>query len=96
MGEMGKGEHTISSLIPLAFPHALITQASLNAITATISTPLPFNAGRFPIYPGKCLAEQPGVNAPGTENKTTFLPAHSVLLVSYLDSAEGLEDGWRG
>ncbi len=29
--------------------------------------------------PGRCLAEQVGVNAPGTENSTTFLPLNSVV-----------------
>jgi len=78
-------EHTIeSSLMPLAFPHADITNASLYAITATISTPLPFNAGRFLMYPGRCLAEHPGVKAPGTEKRTTFFPANSVEMVSFL------------
>lgn len=39
---------TISSpLIPFALPQALITQASLNAITATISTPLDLIFERF-------------------------------------------------
>jgi hypothetical protein len=53
-------------------------------MTATISTPLPFNAGRFWMYPGRCLAEHPGVKAPGTEKRTTFFPANSVEMVSFL------------
>jgi hypothetical protein len=36
-----RGKHTIeSSLMPFALPHALITHASLYAITAMMSTPL--------------------------------------------------------
>jgi len=77
----GDGERTISSsLIPFAFPHALITHASLNAVTATISTPLAFSFDKFSMYPGKWLAEQVGVKAPGVEKRTTFLLAHSVIV----------------
>lgn len=58
------GEHTIeSSLMPLALPQALMTQASLKAMQATISTPLAFSLERFSMKPGRCLAEQPGVKA---------------------------------
>ena len=77
---VGREELTISSLIPFAFPQALITQASLNAITATRSTPLSFfNVDNFSMKPGRWRSEQPGVKAPGTETRTTFLPANSVV-----------------
>lgn len=59
-----------------------MTQLSLEAITATISTPLSANCLRYLIYGGKCIAWHPGVKAPGTEKRTTFLFAHS-LLASY-------------
>jgi hypothetical protein len=44
----GEEEHTIeSSLTPFAFPQALITQASLKAMTAMMSTPLLFSVALF-------------------------------------------------
>jgi hypothetical protein len=61
----------------LALPHALMTNASLNAMQATTSTPLDLRSESFSMKPGRCLAEQPGVKAPGTEKRTTFLLAHS-------------------
>jgi hypothetical protein len=51
----------------------------LKAMQATISTPFVFSDDRFSMKPGRCLAEQPGVKAPGTEKRTTFLPANSVV-----------------
>ena len=42
-----------SPLIPFAFLHASITQASFIAITATMSTPFSFKALYFSIYPGR-------------------------------------------
>ena len=60
----------------LTLPQALMTQPSLNAMTATMSTPLAFSFSRFWIYGGRWLAWQPGVKAPGTETSTTFLPFH--------------------
>ena len=41
---------------------------------ATVSTPLAFSASAFCTKPGRCLALQVGVKAPGTANRTTFLP----------------------
>src|SRR3546814_1074603 len=41
------------------------------------STPLALNSAAFCTKPGRCLAEQVGVKAPGTENSTTFLPLNS-------------------
>jgi len=67
-----------SSLTPLTFPHAFITQLSLLAITATTSTPFSANFSRWLMYGGRWWAWQPGVKAPGTEKRTTFLSAHSL------------------
>ena len=41
---------------------------------ATVSTPFALMASAFCTKPGRCLALQVGVNAPGTANSTTFLP----------------------
>ena len=50
-----------------------MTKASFTAMQAT-SMPFFLNSPNFSTYPGRCLAEQVGVKAPGTENSTTFLP----------------------
>ena len=78
LGVSGKGTLTISSLIPFAFPQALMTKALLKAMQATISTPFPFNESSLSIYDGRWRPLQPGVKAPGTAKRTTFLSAHSV------------------
>ena len=41
---------------------------------AIVSMPFFLIASAFVTNPGRCLAEHVGVNAPGTENNTTFLP----------------------
>src|SRR5579875_2959633 len=41
---------------------------------AMVSTPLALIASACCTKPGRCLALQVGVNAPGTANSTTFLP----------------------
>ncbi len=41
---------------------------------AMVSTPFAFRLSAFWRKPGRCFASQVGVNAPGTENSTTFLP----------------------
>src|SRR4051794_19479254 len=51
-----------------------MTKASLTEMQAMVSTPLPLIAAAFCTKPGKCLALQVGVKAPGTANSTTFLP----------------------
>src|ERR1700761_4341802 len=51
-----------------------MTNASLTAMQAMVSTPLAFSASAFCTKPGRCLALQVGVNAPGTAKRTTFLP----------------------
>jgi hypothetical protein len=47
--ELGGLRTMSSSLIPLTLPHAFKTKASLEAVTATISTPLLANSARFSI-----------------------------------------------
>ena len=51
-----------------------ITNASLTAVQAISSMPLAFSSPAFWTKPGRCLAEQVGVNAPGTENSATRRP----------------------
>src|SRR5690606_23204660 len=51
------------------------TKASLTAVATISSTPFAFSSPAFSTKPGRCLAEQVGVKAPGTENRATFLPA---------------------
>ena len=42
---------------------------------------------RFSMKPGRCLAEQVGVNAPGRPNRTTFLPLNiSSVVMSLMPS----------
>src|ERR1700712_151537 len=60
--------------VPCSLPQAPMTKTSLTAIQAIVSTPLAFIASAFCTKPGRCLALQVGVKAPGTANKTTFLP----------------------
>src|SRR5690606_35918384 len=62
-------------------PHADMTKASFTARHAIVSTPLALIASAFSTKPGKCFAEQVGVNAPGTANNTTFLPEKSCSVV---------------
>ena len=68
----------ILPVAPWASPHAFMTKGSLTARQATSSMPLAFNASKCVKYPGKWVAEQPGVKAPGTPNNTPFLPANSL------------------
>ena len=51
-----------------------MTNASFTARQTTLSTPFALIAAAFCTKPGRCLALQVGVNAPGTANITTFLP----------------------
>lgn len=92
----GVGKLTISSLIPLTFPQALITNASLLAITQTRSTPFPRISAIFSIYPGRCLTEQPGVNAPGTAKRTTFLSLNSWLALKVMGMPQDVGDSVSG
>ena len=58
-----------------------MTNTSLTAMQAMVSTPLALMSAAFSTKPGRCLASQVGVNAPGTENSTTFLPLKSSSVV---------------
>src|ERR1700733_8112083 len=73
-----------------------MTNASLTAIQAMVSTPLALIASAFCTKPGKCRALQVGVNAPGTANNTTFFPLKissvatsfgpsAVAIISFID-----------
>ena len=54
---------------------------------AIFEIPLSINELTLLIKPGKCLAEQVGVNAPGNANKTTFLFAkYSSVVISFIPS----------
>jgi hypothetical protein len=57
-----------------------MTNGSLAATTATTSAPLALNWSRFFTKPGRCSWWHVGVNAPGTEKRTTFLFAQSLVL----------------
>jgi len=64
-----------------------MTKASLTARQAITSTPFFLISAAFSTKPGRCLAEQVGVKAPGTANSTTFLPLkNSVLSTSFMPS----------
>src|SRR5271170_1362951 len=53
-----------------------------------VSTPLALIWSASSTKPGKCLASQVGVNAPGTENRTTVLPANSCSVVIFCGPSE--------
>src|ERR1044072_2479615 len=59
---------------PLALPQAVITKASLAAVQAISSIPLARISSDFSTKPGRCLAEQVGVKAPGTEKSAMRRP----------------------
>ncbi len=46
------------------------------------STPLAFRSAAWALKPGRCLAEQVGVKAPGTANRATVLPLVSSSVVT--------------
>src|SRR6185437_2838235 len=58
-------------------PQAFITNTSLTAMHARVSTPFARSWSASCTKPGRCFASQVGVKAPGTENSTTFLPLNS-------------------
>src|SRR5450432_1405741 len=62
-----------------------MTKASLTEMQAMVSMPFPLIAAAFCTNPGKCLALQVGVKAPGTANSTTFFP----LKISSVDTSFG-------
>ena len=87
------------SLVPWSLPQAPITNASFTARQTMLSTPLALNAAAFCTKPGRCLALQVGVKAPGTANSTTFLPLNissveislgpsEVPCISFMDGME--------
>ena len=62
----------ILSSVPTDLLQASITNASLTATHAMVSTPLDFSSSAFSRKPGKCFKLQVGVKAPGTPIRTTF------------------------
>src|SRR5579864_7289018 len=54
-----------------------MTNTSFTAMQAMVSTPLARIWSASCTKPGRCLASQVGVKAPGTENSTTVLPLKS-------------------
>src|SRR5690606_24445705 len=62
---------------PWSQPQASITKTSLTDPRAMLSTPLARMASACWMKPGRCLAEQVGVKAPGRAKTTTFLPPNS-------------------
>ena len=78
-------------------PQLSMTKASLTETQAMASMPFFLNSSACCRKPGRCLAEQVGVKAPGTANSTTFLPLNSSSVVisampslpRYLNFADG-------
>jgi hypothetical protein len=64
----------MSSPTPWSAPQAFITNTSLTDTQAMASTPLAFSSAACSLKPGRCLAEQVGVKAPGTASSATVLP----------------------
>src|SRR3954468_14917561 len=58
----------------VAFFQASITEASLTAVTAMVSTPLDFSPSKLTRMLGMCILWQVLVKAPGTANSATFFP----------------------
>src|SRR5581483_7963640 len=62
-----------------------MTNASLTERQAILSTPFFLISSALPTKPGRCLAEQVGVNAPGSANNTVLpLPKISSLVMSFI------------
>src|SRR6202034_4317678 len=78
----------ILSPTPPCLPHAFITNTSFTAVHAMVSTPLALIWSASSTKPGKCLASQVGVNAPGTEKNTTVLPANNCSVVIFCGPSE--------
>ena len=66
---------------PWSLPQAAMTKASLTDMHTIKSTPFAVMASALFTKLGRCFAEQVGVNAPGTANKPTFLPANSCVVL---------------
>src|SRR5688500_11297764 len=62
-----------------------MTNTSFTAMQAMVSMPFALKLSMLPMNPGRCFASQVGVNAPGTEKSTTFLPLKS----SSVETARG-------
>src|SRR5690242_16211687 len=64
-----------------------MTNASLTERHAILSTPFLRMSSALPTKPGRCLAEQVGVNAPGSANSTVLpLPKISSEVISFIPS----------
>src|SRR3954451_3435612 len=74
----------ILSATPECLPHAFITNTSFTAMQAIVSTPFARTWSASCTKPGRCLASQVGVKAPGTENRTTFFPLNNSSVVTSL------------
>src|SRR5262245_31342058 len=59
-----------------------MTNTSLTAMQAIVSTPFALSASKLWMLPCRCFASHVGLNAPGTENSTTFLPLKSWSVVT--------------
>src|SRR5258708_31607940 len=60
-----------------------MTNTSLTAVHAMVSTPFFLSCSASSTKPGKCFASQVGVNAPGTENSTTVFPPNSSSVLTF-------------
>src|ERR1700729_825167 len=67
----------------LDLPQAFITNTSLTAVHAMVSTPFALILSASSTKPGRCFASQVGVKAPGTEKNTTVLPLKSSSVVIF-------------
>src|ERR1700743_3953528 len=72
----------LSPTLP-CLPQAFITNTSFTAVHAMVSTPFALIWSASSTKPGRCLASQVGVKAPGTENSTTVLPPKSCSVVIF-------------
>ena len=78
----------ILSPTPASLPQAFITNTSFTAVHAMVSTPFFLISSACSINPGKCLASHVGVNAPGTEKRTTVLPLNNSSVVIFFGPSE--------
>ncbi len=69
-----------------SLPHSSITNGSLTEMQTIESIPWSAKTGASSLKRGRCVDEQVGVNAPGSENTTTFLPAKMSALVTVVHS----------
>src|SRR4051794_18735688 len=64
-----------------------MTKASLTERQAILPTPFDLISSAFCTKPGRCLAEQVGVKAPGSANSATFPLKNSSVETSFIPSA---------